>query len=249
MNSKITNALISLLLAFIIIMLLFFIASSAPDSGMKRGAELLGGRLPSGVIQGITYFLFFYGLLEILRMWRQVSIEETAFSMGLLPEKEQYILSADDVADIKLRMVDLGRSNPSILIDTIEKACTKFRANKSVAETLNVLNTQTDINIRNDDSEQSLIRYVAWAIPSVGFIGTVIGISASLGVANNVVTQEGINEVTSLLSIAFDTTLVALFLSLILTYFYHELQEKSEKLHAGIENYVLDNLVNRIYHR
>ena len=216
---------------------------------MKRVAELLGGRLPSGIIQGITFFLFFYGLLEILRMWRKVSFEETAFDMGLLPEKEQYVLSSEDVSDIKHKMVELGRSNPSILIETIQKACTKFRANKSVAETLSVLNTQTDINMRNDDSEQSLVRYVAWAIPSVGFIGTVIGISASLGVANNVVTQAGIDEVTSLLSIAFDTTLVALFLSLILTYFYHELQEKSEKLHTGIENYVLDNLINRIYHR
>ena len=112
----------------------------------------------------------------------------------------------------------MGKANNFLLIDMIKKACTKFRANKSVEESLSLVSALSDINQRGSDSEQSIIRYVAWAIPSVGFIGTVIGIAASLGVANNIVTQEGIDKVTNLLSIAFDTTLIALILSLILIF-------------------------------
>ncbi len=65
------------------------------------------------------------------------------------------------------------------------------------------------------------VDYVLWALPSVGFIGTVVGISLALGDADSVVTAKGaaeqseaINQVTSLLSVAFDTTLIALVCSL-----------------------------------
>ena len=250
MNTRLIDMLISLVITFIIGLILYFIhAYSSPGENMHRITSLLGGNFPSGFIQCICYFLFLFGLFEILRMRRNVNVEEEALRMNLLPEKEQYVISSDEVNALKIKMVDLSKSNSSQLIDLIKKACTKFRANKSVPETLVVVSSQSDINLRNSESEQSLVRYVAWAIPSLGFIGTVIGISSSLGVANNIVTQEGIDKVTSLLSIAFDTTLVALVLSLILMYFFHSLQEKTEKLYARMENYVLENLINRIYHR
>lgn len=65
------------------------------------------------------------------------------------------------------------------------------------------------------------VGFVMWALPSVGFIGTVVGISMALGDADLVVTAKGaaeqsdaINQVTSLLSVAFDTTLIALVCSI-----------------------------------
>ena len=58
---------------------------------------------------------------------------------------------------------------------------------------------------------------------------------------------EGLEGVTSMLYVAFDTTLVALVFSLILMYVYNGLQQKVEDLHLNIESYVIENLVNRIY--
>ncbi|MCI4650644.1 MotA/TolQ/ExbB proton channel family protein [Phaeodactylibacter sp.] len=249
-SGKLINLLISLVAAIVFGLIVYGIGSVvSEESGAYRLLELMGANLPSGFIQILTYFLFLYGILEILRMNRQANLEEHAFSLGLLPEQEQYVLSAEDVAQIKLKMVELGRGTPYLLVETIKRACTQFRANKSVAETLDVVSAHTNLLSRNSDSEQALIRYVAWAIPSIGFIGTVIGIASSLGAANQVTTQEGIKAVTSLLNVAFDTTLVALILSIVLMFFYHLLQERVEKLHANIEDYVMENLVNRIYHR
>ena len=250
MKERHINLLISFGAAIIICLLLYLgYSSSAEGSWMQRMFSMLGGRLPGGFIQAFTYLLFFYGLLEIMRMNRKIGREEQAFGMNLLPEKEQFVLSADDINKLKLEMIDLEKKSPLLMVDLIKKACTKFRANKSVSETLGVVSSQADVNLRNTESEQSIIRYIAWAIPSVGFIGTVIGISASLGAANEVVSTEGIKKVSSLLSIAFDTTLIALLLSIILMYFFHLLQEKSEALHANMEGYVLEHLINRIYHR
>ena len=68
-----------------------------------------------------------------------------------------------------------------IVYNTLKMACTKFRANKSAQETMDVVRIQTEINMNYLDSSFSIIRYLAWSIPSIGFIGTVFGISGALG--------------------------------------------------------------------
>ncbi len=250
MKEKYVSLSISLCLAIVLNIVLYLLANALePGSAIHRILIMLGGSLPAGLIQGFTYFLFFYGVLEIRRMSNNVNREDRAFQMGLLPEKEQFVLSAEEVNQLKHKMIEIEQREPLLLVDLIKKACTKFRANKSVSESLGVVSAQSAVNLRKSESEQSIIRYIAWAVPSVGFIGTVIGIAASLGAADDVVTTGGVKKITSLLNIAFDTTLVALALSLVLMYLYHILQEKVEKLHANIESYVLENLINRIYHR
>lgn len=249
MSKRTLNLITSFAVALTVGLMFFFLHGLMDGGSAKRFFSLLGGNLPTGFIQIFCYFLFLFGLLEILRLGKDVSQEEKILEGELLPEAEQYVLSADDVSDIKLKMVEISRTNHSLLVEIIKKACTKFRANKSVEESLSLVNSQSDINMRNSESEQSIIRYIAWAIPSVGFIGTVLGIASSLSLANNVVSQDGIDKVTSMLGVAFDTTLIALILSLVLMFFFHSLQEKVDKLHSSIQSYVIDNLINRIYHR
>ena len=75
-------------------------------------------------------------------------------------------------------------------------------------------------------SEESFLlpRYLVWAIPILGFIGTVLGISlAADGIRRLVSSERGISELSdelgqaiAPLGIAFDTTLIALSLSVVL---------------------------------
>ena len=134
-----------------------------------------------------------------------------------------------------------------LIVDLIIKACIKYRLGKSSSEALGVVEAQTAIYNSEMDSEQAFINYVAWAIPSVGFIGTVIGIAASLGYANEASTPEGINKVTSMLGVAFDTTLVALVLSIFLMFGIHYIHKRQDQLFAKMKSYVIENLINRLY--
>ncbi len=250
MRDRQTNFLIALGLTIALSAVLVLLTSFIPAGSMaQRILVMLGGSFPSGIIQALTYLLFFFGVLELMRLRGYVSYQLRALNMELLPEKEHYVISADDVAQLRLKMVEVEKQNPLLLVDLIKKACTKFRSNKSVSEALEVVSAQSGINSRESESELELTRYIAWAIPSVGFIGTVIGIAASLGVANEFANASSIGKMTSLLNIAFDTTLVALALSLILMYFFHDLQARLEKMHTQTESYVIENLINRIYHR
>ncbi len=243
MNTRLANLILTVIITIALGLILTISYSYAPNRILK----LLGGEVPHGLIQLATYFFFFYGMLEVLRFNRYVENQNKGLSLGLLPEKEQFVLSADEVNDIKLKMVEMEKNNPYLIIDMIKKACTKIRSNKSVSESLDIVSAQTDINLRNTDSEQNLVKYFAWACQSIGLVGTVLGIGASLNAANQISSQEGIDYVTGLLGVSFDSTLLALVLSIILMYAYSLVSEKIDKLHSDNQNYVIENLINRIY--
>ena len=81
-----------------------------------------------------------------------------------------------------------------------------------------------------------MIRYIAWAIPSIGFIGTVRGIGGALGKANQAVAGD-ISGVTQSLGVAFNSTFVALLISIVLMFVLHQLQLAQERFVLDTQNY------------
>lgn len=245
MQSRIVRILISLVAATLGMLLLVIIT---PAENPSRILVMMGGTMPEGVIQGFTYLLFIWGVLEVIAIKRHLQEENDALEAHLLPETENYILSSDDANDIKLKMQHLEKkSQKYYLTDLIKKACTKYRLSKSSSEVLELTEAQVDLYNAGVESEQEFINYIAWAIPSVGFIGTVLGIAASLGFAKDATTPEGIEKVTSMLAVAFDTTLVALVLSIVLMLLVHSLRKQQDELMSGLRSYVIENLINRFY--
>jgi chemotaxis protein MotA len=208
---------------------------------------MLGGKMPEGLIQAVTFLLFVFGMIELYWLNNQLSYEKDAYKLHLLPEKENWVLSADDINQLKLNVQKTEQSNKFYLTDLIKKCCIKYRLSKDSSEVLALANAQINVYQENIESEQSFIRYVAWAIPSVGFIGTVIGIAMSLDYAKDASTEAGIEKVTDALAVAFDTTLVALVLSIFLMFAIHSFQKKQDIFFSGMNDYIIENLINRFY--
>lgn len=243
-NKRLYRILLSLIIAFVVMMLL---VSLTPSKNAPRILVMLGGTMPEGIIQGVTYFFFFFGIMDILYLLEKLSDEKKALSQHLLPEKENWILDAEDANKIKLNVQQIEHTQKYLLTDLIIKACTKYRLSKSSAEVISLVDSQIRIYNAKYESEQSFISYAAWAVPSVGFIGTVLGIAASLGYANEAATPEGLEKVTSMLAVAFDTTLVALILSIVLMWGIHYLRKQQDALFANLNSYIIENLINRFY--
>ncbi len=74
----------------------------------------------------------------------------------------------------------------------------------------------------------SLLRLITWAMPIVGFLGTVLGITAAISGVTPEALEEGMSGLTSGLSEAFDSTALALALTM-LTMFLTSLVEKQEQ--------------------
>ena len=96
---------------------------------------------------------------------------------------------------------------------------------------------------RRHEESWLLPRYISWAVPVLGFIGTVLGISlAAEGIRRIIASDAGLASLSSdldgaiaPLGIAFDTTLIALSLSVVLTLVLALVQRGEERLLATLE--------------
>ncbi len=95
------------------------------------------------------------------------------------------------------------------------------------------------------DSELSMIRYIIWAVPSIGFIGTVRGIGEALGQAHKAVAGD-IVGVTVSLGVAFNSTFIALIISIFIMFLMHQLQLMQERLVLDTQNYCDVNLIRQL---
>ncbi|WP_319421134.1 MotA/TolQ/ExbB proton channel family protein [Pleurocapsa sp. FMAR1] len=107
------------------------------------------------------------------------------------------------------------------------------------------------------ESSYSIPRILVWAIPLLGFIGTVVGISSAVnnfsGLLNTAGDIEkikaGIGAVTQGLGVAFDTTLLALFLSVLVMIPLVIVEKYESKLLLGIDVFINDKLLPRLKKR
>jgi biopolymer transport protein ExbB/TolQ len=87
-----------------------------------------------------------------------------------------------------------------------------------------------------------------WAIPAVGFVGTVRGIGNALAGAQ-IALRGDTSAVTTGLGIAFNSTFVALIASIVLMFVIHELQLRQERLVLDTEAYVDDSVISNLQSR
>lgn len=75
----------------------------------------------------------------------------------------------------------------------------------------------------------TFLKYISWAIPSIGFIGTVRGIGEALSKAAEAI-DGNITGMTSSLGVAFNSTFVALLISIMLMLFITRIEYKQDSL-------------------
>lgn len=124
-------------------------------------------------------------------------------------------------------------------------ALQRFASTHNVHDTSEAVKATCEGEAERLDSELSMVRYIAWAIPSIGFIGTVRGIGEALGQAYRAV-EGDIAGVTTSLGVAFNSTFVALVISIIVMFLLHQLQLIQERLVLDTQSYCDQHLVRHL---
>jgi biopolymer transport protein ExbB/TolQ len=132
-----------------------------------------------------------------------------------------------------------------LLPRTLLSALGRFGATGSIQDVSSSAHTLIMTEADRLESELSMIRYIAWAIPSIGFIGTVRGIGAALAQAHRAV-EGDISGVTESLGVAFNSTFIALLISIVLMFLIHQLQLSQERLVFETENYLDEHLIRHM---
>ena len=200
-------------------------------------------------IQNLMLLLFFLGIGELVSRWRDGSAEAAYLARGYLPEDERTVLQAHDLGEIRRRLQpDLAvEGDGAFLPRMINRCVLQFLSSKSIDGTSGMLSSLCDVYFHRVDLRYTILRYLAWVIPTLGFIGTVVGIAASLTVIQSQGKNPDLAKITATLGVAFDTTMLALVLSAILVFVMHVVQEREERNLNRAMEYCVTNLVNRLY--
>ncbi len=207
-------------------------------------------KLLLGPEQVACYFCFIWAGLILLSRYREVRRQRGAFGLGLLPTDEGARILPEDARPLA-RKVDAvtGRFGPSILANMIRLGLNKYAISKSAPDVAEVVRNQAEVEQARFVTTMGTVNYLAWAIPAIGFLGTVRGLAGGMSMASS---QEAevvkfIKQATDQLGIAFDCTFVALSLSLVLMYFLHAVQRSEETLVIDCQDYCQEHLLLRLY--
>lgn len=207
----------------------------------QRFAKLLLGPEQVG-----CYLCFVWGLLIFGGRYWEIFTQRGAFSLNLLSTEEGTRILPEDARNLQ-RHVDQSTTSygPSILANMIRAGLAKLGLNGSSHDVRETIKTQAEVDLGRLISTMATMHYLAWAIPAIGFLGTVRGLAGSMTLAGQ--GGEQLRIATQHLTIAFDCTLVALALSLVSMFLIHTLQREEESLVFDCQQYCLEHLVNRIY--
>lgn len=246
-SSRTTNLIVSISGGLTIWMLLIMCYKLAPThSVLSRIFQIMGGTT-DGYIQMLTYIAFVLGFLEIAQKERQLKSEYAGFDLYLLPIDNDTVISKSEVSNISNQINHMERHGQnSLLASIVKKVCFQYTASQSINDTLQLIDTKIQTSKQESEGQLEIVRYVLFAISSLGFVGTVIGLSEAIGRSSEAHTPEGIASITQFFHLAFDTTLVALVLNLILNYVYHLHLEHLESFYSKSKTYIVDNLICRI---
>jgi biopolymer transport protein ExbB/TolQ len=89
----------------------------------------------------------------------------------------------------------------------------------------------------------SLIRTVTWAVPIMGFLGTVVGITMAIANVTPEQLDSSLPEVTAGLAVAFDTTAQALGMSMVLVFSTFLVERSEQSILNDVEQFGIDHLV------
>ena len=127
-------------------------------------------------------------------------------------------------------------------------ALARFGATRNVQDASTVAHGICQSEAERLDSDLALLRYIAWAIPAIGFIGTVRGIGDALSQAHKAVTGD-ISGVTEGLGVAFNSTLIALLLSILLMFLMQQLQQAQERRVLDTETWLDQKVIRNLQAR
>jgi biopolymer transport protein ExbB/TolQ len=174
--------------------------------------------------------------------WRQHKL----LDRDLLRLPENMPIGPEDTRELATRVQSLQQPDYDFLLPrALLTAIERFGATRNVQDVSTAARDVCASEGERLESELSIIRYIAWAIPSVGFIGTVRGIGNALGQAHRAV-EGDITGVTESLGVAFNSTFIALVISIVLMFIIHNLQLLQERLVLDTERYVDRTFIRRL---
>lgn len=199
-----------------------------------------------------TWF-FFWALAILYLKVRKLKHQKSAMYLDVLPADISHEVNGQNVGVFIDHLYALPeRLRDSLMVNRIRKALELFEVRQSNGEVSNMMGAQSSIDSSRIGGSYALIKVFLWAIPILGFIGTVLGLSQAIGAIDlsNVTDMDKImksfGNVTSGLGTAFDTTLLGLVLAMFLNFPMNALAKAEDDNLNNIDAFCNEVLMPRL---
>lgn len=208
-----------------------------------------------GPIPYVIAFFFFWSVAILALKFLKLRLQRRALALNLVPSDPEFVLSPLTVDDVNHKMFEVvDDPRHFVLLNRIAIALSNLRNLGRVADVDEILATQAGHDESSMETSYSLLQGFVWAIPVLGFIGTVQGLSVAIGGFGTVLatTQElsqikgALQGVTGGLSIAFETTMQGLVAALLVQLVLIALKKNEEEFLDACGEYCVRNIVGRL---
>ncbi len=277
--------------AGLVVTFLFMMVMSilpAPAAGVPAasfGEYLHGLFLQRGWSQYVTTFLMFWCLALLILKALNIKRQKRAMLLEALPADISEEINVTNLPAFHEHLINFPKPlRNTYIVNRLRKALEFFYIRQNNPEVASMITSQSDIDANKVAGSYSMVKVFLWAIPIMGFIGTVIGIGAAIGGFGAVLNAgdggdapapaaavasadggeakpaappapkaEGMDaikgpllDVLNSLGVAFDTTLLALVFSIILSFPASSLQNAEDDLVTNVDEYCIDHLLKRL---
>ncbi len=197
-------------------------------------------------VLGTEVVLFFVGVAELLLKFFDVSEQRARLARKIWDAPLQNALPTTEAPKLIAQLNQLSdRERQSPLVRRLFDALSSIVRKESADHLDEELKYLSDADAQRVHASYALMRIVIWAIPILGFLGTVIGITDAIGQLNPQALEKSLDGVTFGLGIAFDTTALALTLSMFLMFSQFLVDRLETNLMADLDLRVADELSGR----
>ena len=211
---------------------------------------------PSNQYTMIPAALFFFaGVAVLLLKVTKLKFQERALSLSAVPAEPEFVLTEATAATVLARIHSLvDHPRHFVLLNRIDRALSNLKNIGQVNDVSAILRAQAENDEDLVASSYTLLNGMVWAIPVLGFIGTVQGLSMAIGQFTRTLQASGdismirtsLQGVTTGLATAFETTLIALVLALILQMWITFQQKREMSFLDECNDYCHSHVVSKL---
>lgn len=208
-----------------------------------------------GPTQYAAVFLGVWSAVILLLKRSKLKIQRRALAHPVIPENYEFVLSSR-TADQVIRNIHAIAEDPDrfIVFNRILVALSNLKNLGRVGDVDDILRSLAERDESAHQTSFATLGGFLWAIPVLGFIGTVLGLASAIGNFSSLLDQQAdvsaivgsLKEVTGGLSTAFETTLLALVIALVIQLWMTSQKKAEEVFLDDSQEYCLKQVVSRI---
>ena len=200
-------------------------------------------------------FLSCWSLAILGLKWSKLRMQYRTLQFAVVPDDPSFVLTPQTVDEVFQRMHEcVDNARQFVVFHRITSALANLRNLGRVTDVDEILRAQGETDESSMETSYSLLQGFVWAIPVLGFIGTVEGLSIAIGGFGSVLASASdfeqvkmsLRGVTGGLSTAFETTLHGLVAALVIQLTQTGLKKAEEEFLDARSEYCSKHVVSRL---